>query len=179
MRSVAGRKDGLARHRAERFRAPQPRSCPASGFRFGWVAHFLYSGSYEAGISARTEIKARLDGQPLSYPSTESREFFEVLFLNVAKAESNLDLRQFAAKINSAKCSHAAAVIMSIAEGSCASGTSKSTELKLTGVARASLEELRLDYEDFHRQRGLRCLLPPARGSFSSPRRARRVRRSS
>lgn len=28
-------------------------------------------------------------------------------------------------------------------------------ELKLTSVARASLEELRLDYEDFLRQRGL------------------------
>ena len=42
-----------------------------------------------------------------------------------------------------------------IAEGSMASGTSK-TELKLTGVARASLEELLLDYEDFLRQRGLR-----------------------
>jgi hypothetical protein len=28
-------------------------------------------------------------------------------------------------------------------------------ELKLTNVARASLEELRLDYEDFLRQRGL------------------------
>ncbi len=34
-----------------------------------------------------------------------------------------------------------------IAEGSKASGTSKKTELKLTNVARASLEELRLDYE--------------------------------
>ena len=45
--------------------------------------------------------------------------------------------------------------VQNIAEGSCASGTSKSTELKLTGVARASLEELRLDYEDFLRQRGL------------------------
>jgi four helix bundle suffix protein len=42
-----------------------------------------------------------------------------------------------------------------IAEGSMASGTSKKTELKLTGVARASLEELVLDYEDFLRQRGL------------------------
>jgi four helix bundle suffix protein len=42
-----------------------------------------------------------------------------------------------------------------IAEGSMASGTSKKTELKLTNVARASLEELRLDYEDFLRQRGL------------------------
>jgi four helix bundle suffix protein len=42
-----------------------------------------------------------------------------------------------------------------IAEGSQASGTSKKSELKLTNVARASLEELRLDYEDFLRQRGL------------------------
>ena len=42
-----------------------------------------------------------------------------------------------------------------IAEGSQASGTSKKTELKLVNVARASLEELLLDYEDFLRQRGL------------------------
>ena len=45
--------------------------------------------------------------------------------------------------------------VQNIAEGSQASATSKKTELKLTGVARASLEELRLDYEDFLRQRGL------------------------
>lgn len=42
-----------------------------------------------------------------------------------------------------------------IAEGSMASGTSKKFELKLVGVARASQEELLLDYEDFLRQRGL------------------------
>lgn len=42
-----------------------------------------------------------------------------------------------------------------IAEGSAASGTSKEMELKLVNVARASLEELLLDYEDFLRQRGL------------------------
>jgi len=42
-----------------------------------------------------------------------------------------------------------------IAEGSMASGTSKKTELKLVGVARASLEELLLDCEDFLRQRRL------------------------
>jgi four helix bundle protein len=42
-----------------------------------------------------------------------------------------------------------------IAEGSQASGTSKKFELKLVGVARASLEELLLDFEDFLRQRGL------------------------
>ena len=46
--------------------------------------------------------------------------------------------------------------VQNIAEGSMASGTSMKTELKLTNVARASLEELLLDYEDFLRQRGLR-----------------------
>ncbi len=45
--------------------------------------------------------------------------------------------------------------VQNIAEGSQASGTSKKTELKLTNVARAGLEELRLDYEVFLRQRGL------------------------
>lgn len=45
--------------------------------------------------------------------------------------------------------------VQNIAEGSVASGTSKKMELKLTNVARASLEELRLDYEDFLRQREL------------------------
>ncbi len=44
--------------------------------------------------------------------------------------------------------------VQNIAEGSPASGTSKKTELKLTNVARSSLEELRLDYQDFLRQRG-------------------------
>ena len=45
--------------------------------------------------------------------------------------------------------------VQNIAEGSQASGTSKKTELKLTNVARASLEELKLDYQDFLRQRKL------------------------
>jgi len=42
-----------------------------------------------------------------------------------------------------------------IAEGSMASGTSRKTELKLVGVARASFEELLQDYLDFLRQRDL------------------------
>src|SRR5438552_18875130 len=42
-----------------------------------------------------------------------------------------------------------------IAEGSQVSGTSKKMELKLVGVARASLEELLGDYKDFLRQRGM------------------------
>jgi four helix bundle protein len=42
-----------------------------------------------------------------------------------------------------------------IVEGSMASGTSRETELKLTNVARASLEELLTDFRDFLRTRGL------------------------
>jgi four helix bundle suffix protein len=42
-----------------------------------------------------------------------------------------------------------------IAEASVASATSKETEIKLTNVAKASLEELMLDYEDFLRTRNL------------------------
>jgi len=41
-----------------------------------------------------------------------------------------------------------------ILEGSLASATSKKTEVKLTNVARASLEELLEDYRDFLRVRG-------------------------
>jgi len=46
--------------------------------------------------------------------------------------------------------------VQNIAEGSLASGTTRKTEIKLTNVARASLEELRLDYEDFLRHRRLK-----------------------
>ena len=42
-----------------------------------------------------------------------------------------------------------------IAEGSVDSATSKKIELKLTGIAKGSLEELRLDYQDYLRQRSL------------------------
>jgi len=58
-----------------------------------------------------------------------------------------------------------------IAEGSMAAGTSKKMELKLTNVARASLEELKLDYEDFLRHRRL------GRWSEDDPRRAALVAR--
>jgi len=42
-----------------------------------------------------------------------------------------------------------------IAEGSMASAVSKESEIKLVGVARASLEELLLDYQDYLRQHNL------------------------
>ncbi|KAA0231728.1 four helix bundle protein [candidate division KSB1 bacterium] len=50
--------------------------------------------------------------------------------------------------------------VQNIAEGSQVSGTSKKMEMKLTNVARASLEELRLDYEDYLRQRDLEKWAP-------------------
>lgn len=43
-----------------------------------------------------------------------------------------------------------------IAEGSAAGVTSKETEIKLTNVAKASLQELLIDYEDYLRVRNLR-----------------------
>jgi four helix bundle suffix protein len=43
-----------------------------------------------------------------------------------------------------------------IAEGSKASGTSKEMEIKLTNVARASLEELLIDFRDYLRLRSLK-----------------------
>lgn len=42
-----------------------------------------------------------------------------------------------------------------IAEGSAAGVTSKETEIKLTNVAKASLQELLIDYQDYLRVRGL------------------------
>ena len=42
-----------------------------------------------------------------------------------------------------------------IAEGSRVSGTSKKSEMYLMGVARASLEELLVDYKEFLRQGGM------------------------
>lgn len=50
--------------------------------------------------------------------------------------------------------------VQNIAEGSQVSGTSKKMEMKLTNVARASLEELKLDYEDYLRQRDLEKWAP-------------------
>ncbi|NMA19517.1 MAG: four helix bundle protein [Lentisphaerae bacterium] len=50
--------------------------------------------------------------------------------------------------------------VQNIAEGSLASVTSKKTEIMLTQVARASLEELKLDYSDFLRQHNLVLLRP-------------------
>lgn len=54
-----------------------------------------------------------------------------------------------------------------IAEGSRASATSSQTELRLLNVARSSLEELLLDYEDYLRHRRLRQWSPSDRESLA------------
>lgn len=45
--------------------------------------------------------------------------------------------------------------MQNIAEGSVDSGVSKASELKLTGIAKGSLQELKEDYLSYLRQRGL------------------------
>ncbi len=64
--------------------------------------------------------------------------------------------------------------VRNIEEGSVASATSKKTDLKLTNVARASLEELMRDYEDFLRQRGFRQWDPDSADAVA----VRRMRQS-
>lgn len=53
-----------------------------------------------------------------------------------------------------------------IIEASMASGTSQETEIKLTNVARASLEELLADYRDFLRTRGMALWDKKSREAF-------------
>jgi len=55
--------------------------------------------------------------------------------------------------------------VQNIAEGSQASGTSKKMEMKLTSVARASLEELRLDYEGLLKAEGAGAVATQPRGA--------------
>lgn len=61
-----------------------------------------------------------------------------------------------------------------IAEGSSASGTSKETEIKLTNVARATLDELMEDYLDYLKSHGLAVWSRAPTGGRSSRVRSRR-----
>lgn len=64
---------------------------------------------------------------------------------------SNLSYRTIDQMVQAARSGR-----QNIAEGSQASAVSKKTEIKLVGVARASLEELLIDYEDYLRQHHLK-----------------------
>lgn len=87
------------------------------------------------------------------YRNLKSFQIAQVIYdLTVRFCEHYIDKHS---RTNDQMVQAARSGVQNIAEGSQASGTSKKTELKLTNVARASLEELRLDYEDFLRQRDL------------------------
>lgn len=86
-----------------------------------------------------------------SFQGAEIIYDFTVVFCNKHMSyKTNKSYRMFDQMVQAARSGR-----QNIAEGSMVSGTSKKTELKLIGVARASLEELLLDFEDFLRQRGL------------------------
>ncbi len=88
----------------------------------------------------------------LSYQTSEIIYDFTVEFCNKHMTyKTNKSYRTYDQMVQAARSGK-----QNIAEGSMASGTSKKTELKLVGVARASLEELLLDFEDFLRQKGLK-----------------------
>lgn len=72
-------------------------------------------------------------------------------FLTDKSDKTNLSYRTIDQMIQAARSGR-----QNIAEGSEASAVSKKSEIKLVGVARASLEELLIDFEDFLRQRGLK-----------------------
>lgn len=82
----------------------------------------------------------------LSYRKAEVIYDFTVRFCEQFLAKRDRTIDQMVQAARSGK--------QNIAEASRASVTSKETELKLTNVARASLEELLLDYEDYLRTHG-------------------------
>jgi four helix bundle suffix protein len=97
------------------------------------------------------------DDNPLprhgGYRNLKSFQLAQLIYdLSVRFCNLNIDRRS---RTHDQMVQAARSGVQNIAEGSKVSGTSKSLEIRLTGVARASLEELRLDYEDFLRQRDL------------------------
>jgi four helix bundle protein len=84
----------------------------------------------------------------LSYKKSEIIYDFTLRFCEKHLNRSDRTIDQMVQAARSGK--------QNIAEGSKASVTSTEMELKLTNVARASLEELLLDYQDYLRVRDLR-----------------------
>ena len=102
--------------------------------------------------------RKKMDGEPLipkhgGYRKLKSFQIAQLIYdLTVRFCDRFIPFRS---RTHDQMVQAARSGVQNIAEGSQASATSKKTELKLTNVARASLEELRLDYEDFLRQRAL------------------------
>jgi four helix bundle suffix protein len=99
-----------------------------------------------------------MDAEPLipqhgGYRNLKSFQLAQLVYdVTVSFCDRHIDRRS---RTHDQMVQAARSGVQNIAEGSQASGTSRKSELKLTNVARASLEELRLDYEDFLRQRKL------------------------
>ena len=98
------------------------------------------------------------DGEPLlpkhgGYRKLKSYQIAELLFdVTVRFCDRYIDKRS---RTHDQMVQAGRSGVRNITEGSQASATSKKTEIKLTGVARASIEELRKDYESFLKHRGL------------------------
>src|SRR3989344_1590392 len=92
------------------------------------------------------------------YRNLKSFQMATVVYdLTVAFCEKHMTYRtNMSHRTNDQMIQAARSGRQNIAEGSQASGTSKKTELKLVSVARASLEELLLDYEDYLRHHNLK-----------------------
>jgi four helix bundle suffix protein len=110
--------------------------------------------SYESDLSDSSDQSDRLLPPHGGYRKLRSFQVAQVIYdATVIFCDRFVDKRS---RTRDQMIQAARSGVQNIAEGSMASATSKKTELKLTNVARASLEELLLDYEDYLRQRGLR-----------------------
>jgi len=118
-----------------------------------------------AGVGKNTDEhgRARTDGEGLiprhgRYRTLKTFQLAETIYdVTVRFCEKYLDPRS---RTVDQMTQAARSGRQNIAEGSVDSAISKKMELKLTGVAKGSLEELRLDYEDYLRQRGLPMWAP-------------------
>lgn len=101
----------------------------------------------------RIEHEARLIEPHGGYRNLKSYQMAEIVYDGAVKFCDRFISRK--SRTHDQMVQAARSGKQNIAEGSMASCTSKKIELKLVGVARASLEELLLDFEDFLRQRSL------------------------
>ena len=116
------------------------------------------NGSHESQGMNATKVTPASQSSPNSHPILPPRGDYQVL-LSFQKAEVAYDITfRFAHKYLSRGDRTVDQMIQSarsgkknILEGSKAALTSKETEIKLTNVGRASLEELLDDYKDFLR----------------------------
>ena len=131
---------------------PSAPSTPSTWSTLSTSAHHLRYTHRLTLVHLLATILAMLDADPLipqhgGFRRLKSFQIAQLVYdLTVRFCDRYIDRRS---RTRDQMVQAARSGVQNIAEGSQASGTSKKTELKLTGVARASLEELRLDYEDF------------------------------